>query len=185
MALGNNQLAIYQARILLEKVGFADTPINPWKIVTLLKEQGLPFELFEESSGSIEGCTMKNNGKVSIILNKDIKSLTRRKFTLAHELGHAWLRSHTGKFSCESATIETRTKNERESEANAFAAELLMPEDNFLSDIRNLNPTVDALHELGDVKYGTSITSTALRFAELTTIPCAVVLSEKGVVKWV
>jgi hypothetical protein len=51
----------------------------------------------------------------------------RRRFTLAHEFGHFWI-GHDGRLEVDSfATLSGRTSNPLEVQANAFAAELLMP----------------------------------------------------------
>lgn len=51
----------------------------------------------------------------------------RQRFTLAHELGHAWC-GHEGSPAPDTvATLSGRTTNPQEIEANAFAAEFLVP----------------------------------------------------------
>lgn len=54
----------------------------------------------------------------------------RRRFTVAHEIGHHLLHSDGAAVLCRPADVETAQGNERarEREANRFAAELLMPE---------------------------------------------------------
>ena len=53
--------------------------------------------------------------------------LPRRRFTLAHELGHAWCR-HDGALEPDTvATLSGKTSNPYEIQANAFAAEFLVP----------------------------------------------------------
>jgi Zn-dependent peptidase ImmA (M78 family) len=53
----------------------------------------------------------------------------RQRFTLAHELGHAWCR-HDGTLHPDSfETLSGKTSNPYEVQANAFAAQLLMPRD--------------------------------------------------------
>ena len=51
----------------------------------------------------------------------------RQRFTLAHEIGHAWI-GHDGSLAVDSfATLSGATSNPLEIEANAFAGELLVP----------------------------------------------------------
>ena len=51
----------------------------------------------------------------------------RQRFTLAHEFGHDWCR-HDGKLAVDTfETMSGKTRNPREIEANAFAAEFLLP----------------------------------------------------------
>ncbi len=54
----------------------------------------------------------------------------RRRFTVAHEIGHHLLHSDGAAVMCRPADVETAQGGERarEREANRFAAELLMPE---------------------------------------------------------
>src|SRR5262249_4609922 len=72
---------------------------------------------------------------------------------------------------------------DHEAEANAFAAELLMPER--LTRRRCevspvcLGPVRHIAHE-----FRTSLSASAIRFVELTSERCATVYSERGVVSW-
>lgn len=83
-------------------------------------------------------------GKPQILINSDSPE-TRRKFTLAHELGHIIIPWHTGTIVSHLGKIEANAEYRKmESEANQFAAELLLPsswirnmEDNF-SSVENL-----------------------------------------------
>lgn len=54
----------------------------------------------------------------------------RRRFTVAHEIGHHLLHSDGAKVLCRPSDVEAAATGERvrEREANRFAAELLMPE---------------------------------------------------------
>lgn len=72
----------------------------------------------------------KNDGGPAIVVNSDDKiSMERKRFTVAHELGHLLL--HTDSFD---GICATENQNE-EKEANSFAAELLMPQEAFLSKL--------------------------------------------------
>lgn len=64
-----------------------------------------------------------------VILDR-FKSETRKRFTLAHELGHLIIPWHSGMISCHTdkeGTINESAYQIMESEANSFAAEILMP----------------------------------------------------------
>jgi hypothetical protein len=59
------------------------------------------------------------------------QQVTRQRFTLAHELGHAWCR-HDGTLEPDTvATLSGKTSNPYEIQANAFAAEFLIPRAGF------------------------------------------------------
>jgi len=59
------------------------------------------------------------------------ESLTRRRFTIAHEIGHHFLHSDGATVLCRAADVDQSEEAARlkERQANRFAAELLMPED--------------------------------------------------------
>ena len=58
------------------------------------------------------------------------ESLTRRRFTIAHEIGHHFLHSDGATVLCRPVDVDQADEAARakEREANRFAAELLMPE---------------------------------------------------------
>ncbi len=67
-----------------------------------------------------------------IFLNKN-HSKERQTFTLAHELGHYVLHKGNGKLRIDKYNYGANTKEAKEeTEANYFAASLLMPKDEFL-----------------------------------------------------
>jgi Zn-dependent peptidase ImmA (M78 family) len=113
-----------------------------------------------------------------------IPELGRRRFAIAHELGH-WL-LHAGVsqlFLCTSENIRDYKNHAVEIEANMFAAELLMPTRLFQKSIKNMEPTIENIGACAE-EYRTSLTSTAVRFAELSTYRTIVVLSKSGRVNW-
>ncbi|MNG98779.1 hypothetical protein D3C77_334110 [compost metagenome] len=88
------------------------------------------------------------NEKPQILINSHSPE-TRKKFTLAHELGHVIIPWHTGTIISHLNPLGTHLEyRDMESEANQFAAELLIPqswlhslEDDFYS-VENLIKTV-------------------------------------------
>lgn len=68
------------------------------------------------------GFTIKKDQDIVIFTNSSIR-LSREIFTLAHELGHAVLHMEAdSSFIDDSITIADRSTDEREQEANYFAA---------------------------------------------------------------
>ncbi len=75
------------------------------------------------------GFTMKKDNDIVIFTNT-CSRLAREIFTLAHEIGHVVLHmENTISFIDDSITISGRSTDEKEQEANYFAACLLMPAD--------------------------------------------------------
>ncbi|MBL1142532.1 MAG: ImmA/IrrE family metallo-endopeptidase [Proteobacteria bacterium] len=126
----------------------------PVDVVGLCSELGieLSYETMEDDvSGQIE---KKDDGKFRITINK-ADGLTRQRFTIAHELGHYILhrpligdgitedrmyRSTSGKYN------NTSISSHQETEANSFAAYLLMPEQ-LVTDYEDQGLNVDAMAE--------------------------------------
>lgn len=75
------------------------------------------------------------DGDFEILLNeKDIPR--RQRFTIAHELGHFFL--HLEKVGSQTIICSKGESNPLETEANNFAAELLMPREMFLLELLKL-----------------------------------------------
>lgn len=88
----------------------------------------LSFPTHIDADGVVEN--LKGIGKPSIYLNSG-KPETRQKFTLAHELGHVIIPWHVGNIISHTNVASSELKNyyQIETEANAFASELLFPSD--------------------------------------------------------
>ena len=118
------------------------------KLLTELKIKALPIPVeeiaeklgaklsFEPLEGELSGMLFRNDERTVIGVNSS-HAHTRQRFTIAHEIGH--LRLHKGELYVDEARINLRDGDSslaikpEEVEANAFAAELLMPE-NFVRD---------------------------------------------------
>lgn len=126
--------------------------------------------------------------KAVITVSTLITDPRRRRFSIAHELGHFEMhRNHGNLALCTAADLEDwsakRAGAEREQEANHFAAALLLPERFFEAPSRNKEPSLDFIAELADA-FNVSLTATAMRFMQFTNEPCAIVFSKDGVIKW-
>jgi hypothetical protein len=127
----------------------------------------------------LSGCEARliGYGDKAIITVNSSSSLERRRFSAAHELGH-WLRDR-GKVSaaCSEEMLAAQWQGkDRESGANRFAANLLLPEHIFRSRAKNRPITLPTVRGLGSV-FKTSITATAIRVVELGSLPGMVLCS--------
>lgn len=120
----------------------------------LIKKHGLkpPFNLealvskyasVEETRFPISGDGISiglGGSSTPMILINSEQVKTRKKFTLAHELGHVIIPWHTGTiFSDDSDILQGEHEyREMETEANRFAAELLMPTEWVVDECRTL-----------------------------------------------
>lgn len=118
------------------------------------------------------------------------QSRGRRRFSIAHELGHLYIPSHANRplgWCAEGAVgVPTGVGEQLEWEANDFAAELLMPHHLFAKDARNLTPSFASIGRLAAAdQYDVSITAAAVRYMDVTRSACALVSSRDGRVEWV
>jgi Zn-dependent peptidase ImmA (M78 family) len=93
-------------------------------------------------------------GDAAVLWVNGTQPAVRRRFTLAHELGHVWCR-HQGRLEVDSVGIlSDGTKNPIEVQANAFAAELLLPK----AAVRGLLDRAPSLEEVVVLaaRYGVS-----------------------------
>lgn len=130
------------ARKLLKKTGINYTPVSLQVIGDYLqKNQNLRLEGIRDFSDKTSGVTITVNNTSTIAFNKN-HSWYRRRFTIAHEIGHHLMK--TGNNGIEESLDTT---DPIETEANEFAAELLMPLQQFKKDCKNGITSIDELAE--------------------------------------
>lgn len=135
--------------------------IIPVPLVDIAKDLGLSVFLTRRFKDSKSGEILKEDGEYMIYINAN-HPYNRTRFTLAHEIAHFKLHKEfldeekeiedfTGKtFSIKHVTAlprEKKTRNQKEIEADNFAAELLMPEDEFV----RVWEQKDTIEEVADV----------------------------------
>lgn len=118
------------AHELLNRIGVEHPPVDVLRAAEILGAQVVSRKLQPETSGML----VRDSGVTVIGLNSSHHEV-RRRFSVAHELGHLLLHPgrplllhETVRVNFRDATSSTATDTE-EIEANAFAAELLMPEE--------------------------------------------------------
>lgn len=147
-------------------------------------------EIRELDDDSFEGALVTNPGKTQgVILYRAGVREERRRFTVAHELGHFLIPSHEGNRQCTMADLRESRRDDvhrrREREANRFAAGLLMPRDWFSRDLDQLGDA-DVTHvQTLAKKYRTSLEATSNRYTDLTPDACAFVFAKDGVIRYV
>jgi hypothetical protein len=147
----------------------------------------LGLEVRHREAESYEGALLRVPGtRVGyIVLNSRIKEESRRRFTLAHEIGHHVLPGQQElSMPCLAGRIENwqRALDPAERAANRFAAEILMPRE-AIREWLEAEPSLDAIQSIG-AACETSLTSSAVRLMTLTAYPAAVVWSQEGRTRW-
>ena len=169
----------------------ADCVVNHFSNI----EIPIPLERLAEAVGIVEVIAQTTDGFEGVLITdgsktkgsiayNDLSRLERRRFTIAHELGHFLLPLHGAGAQCVKADMGVLASKDpnraREAEANRFAASLLMPKALFLRDIRRLGaPETEHIVKLaGD--YEVSKEAAARRYTDLCDHCCAVIFSRHG-----
>jgi IrrE N-terminal-like domain len=151
--------------------------------------ESIGLEVKEVDSDAFDGALVRRPGELKgiIAVRRGIREVSRKLFTVAHEIAHFLLPGHgVSDLHCTSADINSWAGNvarEKEAAANKFAAELLLPSKLLYPIVNQRKATIALAQELAG-EFGTSLTATALRCVELTEEPCALVCSESGEIKW-
>lgn len=137
-------MSLSQIRALAEEYALKYNPDNvapfPYENITA-EHDDLRVYFTAMEDGNVSGATLFKDGKFNILVNND-KSPARQHFTLAHELAHYFLHQDTlrtehvlidGEANLDSPNILYRLDDADtqriETEANNFAASLIMPTD--------------------------------------------------------
>lgn len=125
----------------------------------------------------------------SILFNSE-SPYQRRRFTIAHELGHFLIPSHTlpdeGKFLCSRDDMnvlsmkESDRRKRMEAEANRFAALILMPPTHFRKDVeRQRDADINQIIKLAE-RYKTSKEATARWYVQFRRESCAIIVGHRN-----
>lgn len=117
---------------VLRDCGISEFPVDLGKIadsygikITLYSDTKL-IQLFKEDVLQGDGFVLRNGDETQVFINDKIHNRNRRRFTLAHELGHALLGHNLDEIHYRNSEIDSQT-DAQEVEANIFARDILMP----------------------------------------------------------
>ena len=158
----------------------------PPDLTALCRDLGLRIR--EVPANGFDGALVRSKaGQKGIVAVKaSIREKSRKRFTIAHEIGHFVIPHHRNLGNiCEDRKIESfdRHLNQPEIEANEFAAELLLPSALLR---RRFNLAEFSLAQISAVAadFETSLTATTRSYLTLTDLPCAMVWSVSNRARW-
>ncbi|MGP9790964.1 ImmA/IrrE family metallo-endopeptidase [Roseinatronobacter sp. NSM] len=186
----------YDLTIILNTLGGDDRfPVNVRELAQDFSRQRFPDDPISLVQGrtlpGFEGALIKappGEKGWGIFYNSDTASAGRINFTLAHEFGHYLLhrQDHPDGIRCSTDDMERWDSQYRqiEKEANEFAANLLMPLDDFRRQIApKAQPDLDAIGACAD-RYGVSLIAATLRWLQYTERRTVLVKSIDGFIHW-
>ncbi|MEQ8396181.1 ImmA/IrrE family metallo-endopeptidase [Thalassobaculum sp.] len=186
--------AIDLSLVLKHVFGDDRFPINVSLLAQEYTKQAFPAEritrVSEREFEGFEGALIPRpgTGEWGIGYSSSITSPGRRNFTIAHEFGHYLLhrKKYPDGLECkpEEMAVWDSEYNLVEAEANRFAASLLMPLDDFRSQIP-AREWVD-LEGIGGVadRYEVSLMAATLRWLSYTEKRAVLVVSRDGFILW-
>lgn len=152
-------------------------PVDPFAIAG-----GLGIEVLAKpvSAAGVSGMLLRARNSFGIAYATHIDNAGFQRFSVAHELGHYFLPGHIDAVLADGDMHESHagfaSRDRYELEADHFAAGLLMPRQLFIPAIRDAGDGLTAIEYLRG-RCETSLTATAIRYAQCTSDPVAIVVS--------
>jgi hypothetical protein len=148
--------------------------------------QKLELEIVEVDLKSFDGALLRSRTGVSgrILVRSGIREVSRKRFTIAHEIGHYILHGDQQN-SCSPRVIEGWKEGQPlpEREADTFASELLLPTADVTQHVNRRWPAMQVVSDIAD-HYGASMMAAGRKFCDVASQPCALVWSSQRVIRW-
>lgn len=186
----NELMARRMANELLATLDIQTYPVDP---ITIAERSGVQVEDISGFPPHCFGALTIIDGRFRILVSTACPTPRHRRFTVCHEIGHASIDGHVdaiqwvdqgGTRTAFSEGHFRSRKDPVEVEADHFASELLMP-GRWARPVVDMLPVgLDAIRTLSD-RFEASLSSAAVRYAQLAAAPVAVVLARGDSIEWV
>ena len=170
-------LAIKAAEKVVRELEINRLPVDPTAIA-----RGLDIEVRPKPAHAkgASGMLLRVGNTFGITYSTHIDNVGFRNFSVAHELGHYYLPGHVDAVLADGDMHESHagflSGNRYEMEADHFAAGLLMPRSLFTEAMRVSGEGLQAIEGIADA-CRTSLTATAIRYAQCSRDPMAIIVS--------
>lgn len=170
-------LAGRRAERLIQEWGIKTLPID---VEAIAEQHGIVVKAMPEAVKGVSGMLQRAGEIFGIAYATWIDNPGFQRFSIAHELGHYFLEGHPEKLLAATGIHQSKagfaSGDKYELEADHFAAGLLMPGRLFAAEMERAGSGFRAIDCLAR-KCVTSLTATAIRFAESSGTPVAVVVT--------
>ena len=171
------KMAKRRGEALVSELGIRSLPVDPFAIA---ESRGIVVKAKPDAAAGVSGMLLRHDDTFGILYATHVSSEGFQRFSVAHELGHYFLDGHIDQIlptdGYHASHAGFVSADPYEGEADNFAAGLLMPSDLFRQALRDHEPGVTAVEAAAHL-CGTSLTATAIRYAELTDDAVAIVVS--------
>ena len=171
------KMAKQQAEAFLRDEGINTLPVDPFAIA---RSRDIEVKPKPDTAGGVSGMLLRHGNVFGILYATHIASEGFQRFSVGHELGHYFLEGHIDhvlpKDGVHTSHAGFVSADPYELEADQFAAGLLMPSAPFKRALGQRDaglPTIESVAGL----CKTSLTATAIRYAELIDAAVAIVIS--------
>jgi hypothetical protein len=159
-------------------------PIDPFAIAA---SRDIEVKAKPDAASGVSGMLLRHGNQFGILYATHIKSEGFQRFSIGHELAHYLLEGHidhilpaNGIHTSQAGFVSA---DPYELEADQFAAGLLMPGSLFKKELGRHQAGLETVETMADL-CKTSLTATAIRYAELTEDAVAVVISTGSVIDY-
>lgn len=171
------KLAKQKGEAIVHEREINSLPVDPFVIAA---QYDIVVKAKPDTDGGVSGMLLRHDGEFGILYATHIASEGFQRFSIAHELGHYFLDGHIDHVLPEDGFHASHagfiSADPYELEADNFAAGLLMPSRLFSRAMGKREPGLAAIESLAQ-HCQTSLTATAIRYAELTRDAVGVVVS--------
>lgn len=171
------------AEQVIKGLGITTLPVCP---ISIANELNISVEPLPSNSQGVSGMLLRHGNEFGILYSTFINNEGFQRFCIAHELGHYCLPGHPegvlldGVHASQAGFI---SKNQYELEADYFATSLLMPSKLFNAALNNSGQGLNAIELLAQLCV-TSLTSTAIRYAQNSPDAVAIIVSTENIIDY-
>jgi len=166
-----------KAEAFLRENKIETLPVDPFAIAS---SYGILVKAKPDAEEGVSGMLLRHGDTFGILYATYVPSEGFQRFSVAHELGHYFLDGHIDHVLPADGIHASRagfvSGDPHELEADNFAAGLLMPEGPFRHALGKCEPGLSAIESMATL-CRTSLTATAICYAELADDAVAVVVS--------
>jgi IrrE N-terminal-like domain len=170
------------AEALLHEEGITTLSVDPF---TIAASRDIEVQAKPDTAEGVSGMLLRHGDVFGILYATHIPNEGFHRFSVAHELGHYFLDGHIDhvlpKDGFHASYAGFVSEDPYELEADRFAAGLLMPCVPFKRALARQDPGLEIVESLAGLCQ-TSLTATAIRYAELTDDAVAVIISTGRVI---
>lgn len=171
------KMAKQKAEAFLKEEGITRLPVDPFAIAA---SRDIIVEPKADTSDGVSGMLLRHGDSFGILYATHVQNEGFQRFSIAHELGHFILDGHVDhvlpKDGSHTSHAGFVSADPYELEADHFAAGLLMPSGPFRRAIGRRDPGLAVIEAMA-ADCRTSLTATAIRYAELCDDAVAVIIS--------